>query len=80
MNDSFPRNAPGFRVATVVFRNVSGASGTGKTAGGVVRSQQVLRGGVHPSQWIWGFPKSWGYPNFWMVYFMEHPPKKWMMV
>ena len=23
----------------------------------------------------WRFPKSWGYPNSWMVYFMENPIK-----
>jgi len=28
----------------------------------------------------WAGVKSWGYPNLWMVYFMENPPKKWMMV
>ena len=30
---------------------------------------------------IWGVPKNvkWGYPNSWMVYFMENPHKKWMI-
>ena len=26
-----------------------------------------------------GFPRPWGYPQFWMVYFMENPNLKWMM-
>ena len=28
---------------------------------------------------LMGFPQSWGYPNSWMLYFMEHPQITWMI-
>ena len=29
---------------------------------------------------IWGFPKSWGDPHSWMVYFMEYLSINWMIL
>ena len=28
--------------------------------------------------WIWGVPENGGYPNSWMICFMENPKMKWM--
>jgi hypothetical protein len=46
-----------------------------------VQGGRGVKPSLGPPDWFcsWRFPKSWGYPNSWMVYFRENPIYKWMI-
>ena len=46
-----------------------------------VQGGRGVKPSLGPPDWFcsWRFPKSWGYPNSWMVHFRENPIYKWMI-